>query len=192
MTKRHEPAKSKTTPTGKHPGGRPSKLKSVSIEQMKLLYLDGKTDKQVCEFFNITPWTLNRWKKRHPELKATIKDWKIEADKVVEKCLYKRAQGYTYDEVTYEKSKTGGLGMVMSKGEITALKHTPTAKTKVVTKEVAPDVLAQIFWLKNRQPENWKDRHETTVDVNFHLAERIKTAREKVQQAVGNRIASVN
>lgn len=29
--------------------------------------------------------------------------------------------------------------------------------TKVVTKEVQPDTTAQIFWLKNRKPDQWRD-----------------------------------
>lgn len=32
--------------------------------------------------------------------------------------------------------------------------------TKEVVKEVVPDVTAQIFWLKNRKPETWRDKHE--------------------------------
>jgi hypothetical protein len=29
--------------------------------------------------------------------------------------------------------------------------------TKEVTKQVAPDTTAQIFWLKNRQPDKWRN-----------------------------------
>lgn len=32
--------------------------------------------------------------------------------------------------------------------------------TKVVTKEVQPDTTAQIFWLKNRKPEMWRDKQQ--------------------------------
>lgn len=32
--------------------------------------------------------------------------------------------------------------------------------TKEVTKEVIPDVTAQIFWLKNRKSKEWRDKHE--------------------------------
>ena len=34
-----------------------------------------------------------------------------------------------------------------------------TEKT-VTKKEVVPDVTAQIFWLKNRKPEKWRDKPE--------------------------------
>lgn len=32
--------------------------------------------------------------------------------------------------------------------------------TKVVTKEVIPDTTAQIFWLKNRRPDLWRDKQQ--------------------------------
>lgn len=32
--------------------------------------------------------------------------------------------------------------------------------TKVVTREVVPDVTAQIFWLKNRKPAEWRDKQD--------------------------------
>lgn len=149
----------------KHPGGRPSKFPTIDQEQLKILVLDGYTDERICRFFGITHPTLNKYKREKPEFFTSLKDWKLEADAKVEKSLYQRAIGYQYDEVTYEKSNVGGLGVVMKAGEIKALKHTPTAKAKVVVKEVAPDVTAQIFWLKNRQPKVWRDKidHEHTV-----------------------------
>ena len=30
--------------------------------------------------------------------------------------------------------------------------------------EVPPDVTAAIFWLKNRRPERWRDRHELGIE----------------------------
>lgn len=32
--------------------------------------------------------------------------------------------------------------------------------TKEVTKEVLPDTTAQIFWLKNRRPDRWRDKQD--------------------------------
>ena len=33
-------------------------------------------------------------------------------------------------------------------------------KIRVTTREVIPDVRAQIFWLKNRRPDLWRDKQE--------------------------------
>ena len=65
--------------------------------------------------------------------------WQEEVvDYQVENALLKRALGYQYDEITYEDGE----------------------KIKRVTKQVAPDTTAQIFWLKNRRPSKWKDKQE--------------------------------
>jgi len=42
-------------------------------------------------------------------------------------------------------------------------------KIVTVKEQVAPDTASQIFWLKNRQPDKWRDK----VDVNgkFDLGE---------------------
>ena len=40
--------------------------------------------------------------------------------------------------------------------------------TKKVTKQVAPDTTAQIFWLKNRKPDKWRDKpaYEDTSELD--------------------------
>ena len=37
-------------------------------------------------------------------------------------------------------------------------------ETKRVRKQVVPDTTAQIFWLKNRKPEEWRDKREIIKD----------------------------
>ena len=64
----------------------------------------------------------------------------------------KRALGYTYKEVTREKifnPETGQYELM---------------PTKEVTKEVVPDTTAQIFWLKNRRPDMWRDKRDVSVE----------------------------
>lgn len=138
--------------------GRPSKYETINQEQLKKIVLKGFTDEEIADFFNITVQTLNNYKREYPEFFSSLKDWKIEADLKVEKALYKRALGYKYDEITYEKSKTGGLGIGITDGEVTDIKNVDTYKTKIITKEVPSDVTACIFWLKNRQPDQWREK----------------------------------
>ena len=45
--------------------------------------------------------------------------------------------------------------------------------TKEVTKEVIPDVTAQIFWLKNRKPGDWRDKRETEDTTAIERLDRI-------------------
>ena len=37
-------------------------------------------------------------------------------------------------------------------------------EVKRVRKQVVPDTTAQIFWLKNRKPEDWRDKREIIKD----------------------------
>lgn len=117
------------------------------LEKDKLILLegwarDGLTDEQIAENMGIATSTFYEWKKKEKEFSESLKKEKEVIDFEVENALLKRALGYEYEEETYEN------GIL----------------TKKVKKQVAPDTTAQIFWLKNRKPSNWKDRVETDED----------------------------
>ena len=103
---------------------------------------DGLTDKQIAQNMGISRSTLNVWRERYSDISDTLKKGKEVVDRQVENALLKRALGYEYTE-TKEKREGGVL-------------------TEVTTtvKQVVPDVTAQIFWLKNRKPDKWKDKRE--------------------------------
>ena len=117
------------------------------LEKDKLILLegwarDGLTDEQIAKNIGINRTTLYDWKKKEVNIADSLKKGKEVIDFEVENALLKRALGYEYEEETYEN------GIL----------------TKKVKKHVAPDTTAQIFWLKNRKPNNWKDRVETDED----------------------------
>ena len=117
------------------------------LENDKLIMLegwarDGLTDEQIAKNIGINRTTLYDWKKKEVNIADALKKGKEVIDFEVENALLKRALGYEYEEETYEN------GIL----------------TKKVKKHVAPDTTAQIFWLKNRKPNNWKDRIETDED----------------------------
>lgn len=106
---------------------------------------DGLTDEQIAKNLGVAYSTFNDYKVKHPELSEALKEGKSVIDLEVENALLKRALGYSYKETMIEKSETG-------------------SKTRVTTKQVVPDVTAQIFWLKNRKPKQWRDRVEAPQD----------------------------
>lgn len=117
---------------------------------------DGLVDEQIAENIGIRAGTLYDWKNRFPDISEALKKGKEVVDRQVENALLKRALGYTYAEITYENG----------------------VETKRVIKEVVPDTTAQIFWLKNRKPEIWRDKREISTDDNDQVMEFIKAMRD--------------
>lgn len=140
--------------------GRPSKKDDLDLSIAMKLAEYGHTMEEIADIIDVAVSNLYKWMKDKRFREAIKKGREVADDRVVNS-LYARALGYEYDEITYEKIKCG-LAMRATKEEedieISEIKAVPQYKIKVVTKKVIPDVTAQIFWLKNRQPEQWKDR----------------------------------
>lgn len=126
---------------------------------------DGLTDEQIAHNCGITSKTLRVWKKAHGSIGAALKKGKEVVDIEVENALLKRAKGYTYQEKTWELKKGAILDDVEFDENGPIDPEERLVLTKVVTKEVQPDVTAQIFWLKNRKPAEWRDKQQ--IDTNI-------------------------
>lgn len=121
------------------------------LENDKLILLEGwarsgLTDEQIAKNIGINRTTLYDWKKKEVNIADALKKGKEVIDFEVENALLKKALGYT---ITLNKQKVTKDGDVV---DIIEEIHVP------------PDTTAQIFWLKNRKPNNWKDRVETDED----------------------------
>lgn len=112
---------------------------------------DGLTNEQIAKSMGITRETLNQWCKKYSDISDTLKRGKQIIDIQVENALLKRALGYSYDEMTQELCENASTGKMELK------------VTKIVTKEIVPDTTAQIFWLKNRRPDKWRDKQDVQV-----------------------------
>jgi hypothetical protein len=134
---------------------RPSKYDPKFNKQVFKLALLGAKDTEIADFLEITEQTLNNWKKEYPELFESLKKGRKDADAKVVKSLYKRALGFKFKEYTHEKIELKEWSGVTGNFEIT-----PATRIKCVEKLIVPDTTAQIFWLKNRQPKNWRDKQE--------------------------------
>jgi hypothetical protein len=128
----------------KNQGGRPSKYKPEYVEQARKLCKLGATDIEIADFFEVEVRTIYRWKGEHEEFCQALKIAKTEADERVERSLFARANGYEHDEVDIR----------VVGGEIV---QTP------IRKYYPPDTTAAIFWLKNRRPDDWRDKIDQTL-----------------------------
>ena len=145
--------------------GRPSTYEPDTYPVLARQYArDGKTDEGIAAAFGINVATLYKWKNKYSELSNALKEGKHVVDAMVESQLFKRAMGYEFDEITEEYIQIGQ-------------EKTPATKTKMVRKQIAPDVTAQIFWLKNRKPGEWRDKQEVdhgNITIEVKLPEDFK------------------
>nr|WP_301905977.1 helix-turn-helix domain-containing protein [uncultured Anaerostipes sp.] len=102
---------------------------------------DGLIDEQIAYNIGITRETLSQWKNKYSDISDALKKGKEVVDRQVENALLKRALGYKYEEIKTEETEEG-------------------KKVTVTIKEVVPDTTAQIFWLKNRKPDQWRDKQQ--------------------------------
>jgi len=84
-------------------------------------------------------------------LSEALKRGKAPVDQQVENALFKNAMGYDYEETITEIED---LGNGKQKKHIRkVMKHRP------------PDTTAQIFWLKNRRPDRWRDKQDVALNT---------------------------
>jgi hypothetical protein len=80
---------------------------------------------------------------KHPEFGSALVVGKEEADQRMIRSMYQRGVGYDYDAVK----------IFMPAGAKSPI-YAPYVE------HVPPDPAAGMFWLKNRQPDKWRDAHQ--------------------------------
>jgi hypothetical protein len=116
------------------------------LDNLELLAKLGATNGQIASFFDVKENLIDYWLKHHKDFAEARRKGGLEADMKVVQSLYKRALGYSYEEVEFIRAK-GKEDFV----------------TKITKKQLAPDVKAIIHWLGARQRENW------TLSTQFHM-----------------------
>lgn len=131
---------------------------------------DGLSNEQIAHNIGINKDTLYEWQKRFSDFSDALKKGKEVVDREVENAMLKRALGYEYDEVTQEPVTDKDTGI------------TEMRVTKRVTKQIVPDVTAQIFWLKNRKPDEFRDKRDVELSGHVDLGSIIEKARGRVDE----------
>jgi hypothetical protein len=137
------------------PRGRPAEYKPEFAKQAAKLCKLGATDFELAEFFEVDTRTIYRWKNTFPAFCQAVVAGKKKADDRVERALFNRAVGYTY-----ESEKLFCYEGVVTRAQ--TIDH------------VAPDPGAAMNWLKNRRPDKWREKTHTEHGVSDGLAELMK------------------
>ena len=123
--------------------GRPTEFKPEYVAQAVKLGRLGATDAELADFFGVDLRTIFRWRLDHEDFRHAVKIGKEQADAQVEKKLWDRAMGYSFDAVK-------------------VMQHNGQPVIIPYREHVPPDPTSMIFWLKNRRPAEWRDRKEMT------------------------------
>lgn len=127
------------------------------LEKDKLTLLegwarDGLTDEQIANNIGISRSTLFEWRKNNQDIANALKKGKEVVDIEVENALLKKALGYNVPvqkafkvkEVIYQDGK-----------RLKEIERIEYAEEEI---HIPADTTAQIFWLKNRKPDKWRDK----------------------------------
>lgn len=135
--------------------GRPPLDIPSRIDEAAEMAEAGATDVEIAEHFGVHPRSLGWWRAKHPAFLRTLKEGKEVADFRVERTLYQKALGYDYVEEQAIKVKTG--------------QYEEAVEVVQVRKHVPADTGSAIFWLKNRDPNRWRDKQEIDLNANVQV-----------------------
>ncbi len=138
-----------------NPVGRPSLYKIEYSEEAFKRCLLGATDKELADYFDVSESTLYLWKNEFPEFSESIKKGKEKADSEIASALYNRAKGAEWTEDSAFKIKRVVYDETGKKCE-----EFEEIITVPVRRAAPPDTPAASLWLRNRQPENWRDKQD--------------------------------
>jgi len=138
-------------------GGAPAKYQPSFCRIAKAMAKLGATEREIAQALDVSVATLQRWVHERPKFRAALKPGKQAADDRVERSLYQRATGYSFDSeeiFTYDYVETKKVEG--TKGEVRLIQEKRVLRVPVV-KHVPPDSTAIIFWLKNRRKLAWRN-----------------------------------
>jgi len=124
------------------PAGRPTEYKPEYVQRAAEMCANGATDIELADELDVSVSTLYNWRAKYPEFLQAVKTAKEIADERVERSLFQRAVGFEHEAVKVAFDKDG------------------TPLYAPYREVIPPDTNAASFWLKNRQPDKWRDKTE--------------------------------
>lgn len=134
--------------------GRKSKYKP---EYVNLAYnacaKNGADISALANLFGVHPDTIYEWMHRQSDFKDAVCNGRDVFDiERVERKLVELALGYEYEDIIVEKDE-----------------KTDSVKMRKIKKQALPNPAAIIFYLKNRNPNRWKDKIDSQVSSDLNI-----------------------
>lgn len=137
---------------------------------------DGLTDEQIAQNMGVAYSTFRTWRDKYSALSAVLKKNKDVADRRVENSLFERALGGTHEVRKTFKVKEKYYD---DHGKLCEKEKLVQATDEVY---IPGDTTAQIFWLKNRKPQEWRDKQEcldNTIEDNDMVKQYIEGMKQR-------------
>lgn len=146
-------------------GGRPPNYHANLLPIVRKLAKIGATEREISDALGIDPSTFWAWKAEYPRFSNALALGKRQSDERVKRALFHRSVGYTHDATKIFKG------------------HDDQPVVVPYREHVPPDTNAAIFWLKNRQPDQWRDKIDIEGRIEIGLADAISAARRRLKAA---------
>lgn len=156
------------------PGGRPSKYDAEKhCAEALLSAVEGATWSVIARRCEVAQSTAHEWydDPGKPEFREAVKKAKAAANDVIKASLFRNAKGQTLTTTT---DRVERVLPPKNKAELERVSDyidedglITKQVTETIVTEVKPETTAQIFWLCNRDPEQW--RHVQKIEVGGEI-----------------------
>lgn len=144
---------------------------------------DGLTEEQIAKNMGVSRSTLSDYKVKYPDILRAIKNSKEVADREVENALFNKATGYTV------KLKKPMKVRHVEYDEASGRKVAEYDRIEYIEEEVhvPADTTAQIFWLKNRKPNEWRDKVTVTDESSLEKLDELISSIDTLAKKSGGK-----
>ena len=144
---------------------------------------DGLTEEQIAKNMGVSRSTLSDYKVKYPDILRAIKNSKEVADREVENALFNKATGYTV------KLKKPMKVRRVEYDEASGRKIAEYERIEYIEEEVhvPADTTAQIFWLKNRKPNEWRDKVTVTDESSLEKLDELISSIDTLAKKSGGK-----
>ena len=154
-TKKQKPDKQNAVTSkknGNNGGGRVKAIDSIDLDTVTALASQNIENYKIAEALNIREATFYKLMRTEPTFKDAYEQGMDNRKYELEKALFKRAQGFMGTETKIDTDADGNI-----------------VRKSVTEKNYVPDAVSLIFALKNRYGDKYKDKIETTTNINLNI-----------------------